>query len=472
MRIALFAATALILLLSCVPGMARDFHVSAQACADDGNDGSSAACGSAGKGPWKTLGHAMDNLSPGDILHVGEGRYFEADLAFGETGQPGKPVTVVAVKPGATIIDGSRAPEGTDGIYIEGGKSHIVLDGLTVENMPSNGIATDDRAKAPYRDITVRRCTLRGNRLSGLELAAVHGFVVEDVVSENNGYYGVSIIGSKDGGISSRDGVVRHTRCNGHVGPEGHGLAINQGSGIVVDKCEATHNRVHGFDVSDWPKGGALSSSIKFTGNRAWDNGKAGFAVNSDSSDVLYLRNVAWKNGARWAYPEFAPGFWCYEGCRNCSWINNTSVGNSLAGFQVDDKAGVHDRKPAGTMLSFVNNIAWDNGQAQWQEMYGIHVSRAQWQLELRNNNFGSSHGGRVAGIEMQGNSGKTFTGADIASGALPSGNISQEPGFVNAEAGDFRLAPNSGMKDKGAPVNGVRSCGKAPDIGAAESCP
>lgn len=453
--------------------LAATYHVSTAACASDENDGSSPACGAQGHGPWRDIDEALKRLSPGDTLFLEAGIYSQHWISLDKAGIAGSPITLAASVPHKAIIDGSGAPASACGLFIEKDAAHLVLDGLVVRNMPGNGIASDDTTKKHFQNITVKRCILEDNGLSGLELAAVQNFLVQDVTARNNDYYGIHVIGSKDGSLDSSHGRIERCVCDNHTGPEGHGLAINQGQHIIVSECQAAHNRIHGFDVSDWPKKGLLSSNISFLKNIARDNGKAGFAVNSDSSNVLYQRNAAWNNGASWASDKLAPGFWCYEGCRDVTWRNNTSVGNSNSGFHVEGAAGLYDGKPPSTTLTFVNNIAWDNGQEKWNETYGLFVEKAGWQLVLKNNNFGATAGGeaRMVGLEMVGDEGRTFTQKELEAGRLPQGNMSRLPGFINQNAGDFRLLPDSPMRDAGAMAD-MKHCGKAPDIGAFELCP
>lgn len=474
-RTLLFLVHLAMLLVLTAPGLqalAAEYHVSTDACASDDNDGLAAKCGAGGKGPWQSIEHGLDQLAPGDILSLAPGVYEQYWVSVNIAGKDGRPITMAAEEPGTAILDGSKAPEGACGLFIEQGAGHLIFDGLVIRNMPESGMATDEEADQVFEDITIKRCEMRDNGYSGLELAATQGFIIEDSVFESNGYYGVNVIGSKDGSLSSSHGVVQRCEFNNHVGEQGHGFAINQGHDIVVRECLARHNRIHGFDLSDWPKQGALSSRVHFYENRSIDNGKGGFAVNSDSSQVDYIRNVAWNNGAHWAFDENAPGFWCYEGCRDVTWINNTSVGNSASGFHVEDRAGVYDGKSQTTSLTFINNIAWENGQAKWKEMYGLYVSKAGWQLTLKNNNFGAGKvGAKVVGLDMVDDSGRELTAGDLNDGDLPMGNMSEDPEFTDEDGGDFTLSPDSPMIDAGADIEG-RACGSALDLGAYEHCP
>jgi hypothetical protein len=221
-------------------------------------------------------------------------------------------------------------------------RGHYVIQGFTIRNMPWSGIATDESTTEPYRDITIQDCILHDNGWSGIDLAAVDGFVVENIEAYDNAFYGLNIIGSEDGGLSAANGAVRNSTFYNHTGDEGHGLAINQGHDITVSDSIAYHNTIHGFDVSDWPKYGELSYNITLERNFSYDNGVAGFAINSDSHHVVYRNNVAWQNGADWAGEGASSGFLCYEGCWHVQWVNNVSLENTDAGFWVEEQLGIY----------------------------------------------------------------------------------------------------------------------------------
>jgi len=92
--------------------------------------------------------------------------------------------------------------------------------------MDWSGIATDEETTELFRAITIRDCILHDNGRSGIDLAVVDGFVIENVEAHDNAYYGLDITSSKDGELSSANGVVRHSSFYNHTGDEGHGLAI------------------------------------------------------------------------------------------------------------------------------------------------------------------------------------------------------------------------------------------------------
>jgi hypothetical protein len=313
---------------------------------------------------------------------------------------------------------------------------------------------------------------LYDNGWSGIDLAAVDGFLVEDVEAYDNAFYGLNISGSGDGALSASNGRVTGSRFHHHTDPEGHGLAINQGHHIWVEGNTAYHNTIHGFDVSDWPKFGALSHDIILDGNLSYDNGGAGFAINSDSHHVVFQRNIAWGNGAGWADRGSSSGFFCYEGCWQVTWWNNVAVSNSDAGFFVEPVLGVYG-ETGEARLVFHNNIAYQNGAPGSDELPALVIQGEMWVLDITHNNWGGSADPEalVIGIFPIGDWGEVYSSERVNRGHFYIDNLSVDPGFVDLDGGDWRLLPDSAMIDAGVDV-GLPFCGEAPDLGAVERCP
>jgi hypothetical protein len=416
-------------------------------------------------GPWLTIQRAASTMTAGDVTYVRAGTYYESGISFAHSGAPGAPITLANYQSEEVVIDGSQATDDYPGIWIVEGRSHYVIQGFTIRNMPDSGIATDESTTEPYQDITIRDCILHDNGWSGIDLAAVDGFVVDNVEAYDNAYYGLDIISSSGGALSAANGVVRNSSFYNHTGDDGHGLAINQGHDITVSDSVAYHNTSHGFDVSDWPKYGDLSYNITIERNFSYDNGLAGFAINSDSHHVVYRNNVAWRNGAAWSVlGGVMSGFLCYEGCWHVEWVNNVSLENSDAGFWVEDQLGIYGA-PDDNLLVFKNNIAYNNdpeGEA-WGEALVIEGDNT-WQVVATHNDWSIPPILEVAVT----NQGTDYTPEDINNGAFQTGNISVEPQFVDATVPDVHLQSSSPCIDAGVDV-GLPYLGSAPDIGAFE---
>ncbi|TEU14131.1 MAG: hypothetical protein E3J21_16780 [Anaerolineales bacterium] len=421
-------------------------------------------------GPWLTIQHAANTITAGGTTYVRTGTYYESGIIFARSGAPDAPITLTNHESEEVIIDGSKAQDDYPGIAIMEGRGHYVIQGFTIRNMSWSGIATDESTTEPYRDITIRDCILHDNGWSGIDLAAVDGFMVENVEAYNNAYYGLNIGASEDGSLSSANGAIRNSSFYNHTGDEGHGLAFNQAHDITVSDSVAYHNTIHGFDVSDWPKHGELSHHITFERNFSYDNGVAGFAINSDSHHVVYRNNVACRNGADWAGQGSSSGFLCYEGCWHVEWVDNVSLENTDAGFWVEDQLGIYGT-PDDNLLVFKNNIAYNNGRPEWgKERPALVVQGEQWEVVATHNNWGGATGmnAPVIGINIVGDEGDIYTADDINNGDFQTGNISVDPQFVDTTVPDVHLQPGSPCIDAGVDV-GLPYLGSAPDMGAFE---
>jgi hypothetical protein len=431
--------------------------------ASDDNNGLSPTVQGGQNGPWLTIQHAASTMTAGDTTYVRGGTYYESGISFAHSGAPGTPITLANYLSEEVVIDGSHAADGYPGIAVVEGRGHYVIQGFTIRHMDWSGIATDGDTAALYHDITIRDCVFHDNGWSGVELAAVDGFVIEHIEAYANAYYGLNIMGSEDGTLSAARGIVRDSSFHDHTGAEGHGLAINQGHHVTVSTCTAYHNTIHGFDVSDWPKRGELSHDVTFERNFSYDNGVAGFAINSDSHHVVYRNNVAWRNGADWAGHGAASGFLCYEGCWHVEWYHNVSLENTDAGFWVEDQLGVYGT-PEDSLLVFKNNVAYNNDAENLWAPALVVEGESTWQVVATHNDWSVPPGQTMAVY----NQGTEYTPDEINSGAFQTGNISADPRFVDPAVPDVHLRPDSPCIDTGVDV-GVPYLGSAPDMGAFE---
>ena len=414
-------------------------------------------------GPWSSIQHAAEIMQPGDTTLVRAGTYFEADIAFANSGMSGAPITLSRYGTEEVILDGSQAKHNSSGIQISDGQSHYVIQGFMIHNMPRSGIATDGDTSQPYNDITIRDCVLYDNGLSGIRLAAVDGFLIENVEAYGNAYYGLDMVGSDNGRLSVANGDVKSSSFHHHTGEEGHGLAVNQGHDITVSDSLAYHNMIHGFDVSDMPKGGTLSYNITLMRNFSYDNGVSGFSINSDSHHVVYLRNMAWRNGAEWSGHGSAPGFLCYEGCWHVEWYNNVSVENTDAGFRVQDRPGKYST-PEDTLLIYKNNIAYNNDAKNLWAPALVIEGDDLWQVTATHNDWHVPSGQSIAVY----NQGIQYTPDEINGGFFQTGNLSVNPLFVDPAQPDFLLQSDSPCIDVGDDI-GQPYLGSAPDMGVFE---
>ena len=56
--------------------------------------------------PWKTLQHAIEQLTPGDVLYVRGGTYFESQITVSVSGTPTEPITIRNYPGESPVVDG------------------------------------------------------------------------------------------------------------------------------------------------------------------------------------------------------------------------------------------------------------------------------------------------------------------------------------------------------------------------------
>lgn len=455
------------------PGTGRTFYVAdSDPNASDKNDGTMLEFQGGNAGPWKTIQHAADSMQAGDTAFVRAGIYHEAGIHFENSGSPGQPITLARYQDEQVVLDGSGVTDELPGVYLTPGQGYFVFRGLTLRNMPWSGIATDPKTTLPYRGLVIQDSLAYDNRWTGFDLAAVEGFLVERVEAYGNQFYGLNISASEKGQISSSYGLVRASSFHEHTGNEGHGLAINQGHNISIRDCSSYHNTIHGFDATDWPKKGEVSHDLTFERNISYENGGAGFSINSDSHHVRYVNNIASHNGAAWAGSGTNSGFLCYGGCWHIEYLNNVSSENSDAGFYVQKELGLNG-DPQDSLLVFKNNIAFNNGNPEWDLRPALVVEGKQWEVVAEHNNWSGRTDAEaiVVAIHIVNEKGEIYSVDQINKGLFQKGNVSVNPLFMDAKAEDYHLAAGSPMIDAGIDV-GQTYCGKTPDMGALENCP
>ncbi len=129
-----FKAVWLGLTLFLVRAPADDLYVSTSG--DDANPGTSGA-------PFRSITQAYSKASPGTVIHVMPGVYYEYrsgwGLYLGKNGAVKRPIVLKSQVPGGAVIDGQNAADRNQGFYIEG--SYNVVDGFEIRNCPHGGIA-------------------------------------------------------------------------------------------------------------------------------------------------------------------------------------------------------------------------------------------------------------------------------------------------------------------------------------------
>jgi len=202
-------------------------------------------------------------------------------------------------------------------------------------------------------------------------------------ILDGGGTTGVLHAGSSHGSLD----VGYLTLQNGN-GSAGGGLQVNFQNGVLTGRVSIFDNVIRSNHSTDYAGGlyaTCFGNGMYIDNNLVADN-------SADGQDGgAYVTGYSELN-------EF---------------INNTVTGNTSVS-PTDDVGGLDWYSDGGTS-EVIGNIFWNNSG------YGLYLASAATLLEY--NDYGS-HGGAAPGIHM--------------------GNLSVDPAFVNAAAGNFRLSGNS----------------------------
>ncbi len=89
----------LLIFLSTTPILANTYYVASAPNGDNSNDGSI-------QYPWATFEYALGQLSPGDILRLREGTYYESSISINLKGTAASPITIESYPGELAVIDG------------------------------------------------------------------------------------------------------------------------------------------------------------------------------------------------------------------------------------------------------------------------------------------------------------------------------------------------------------------------------
>ena len=487
--------------------------------ADDGNDGLAPTAGPDGVGPFATIAHATALMVAGDTTYLRAAVYSESNIHFGASGTEAEPIVLAAYapdEPERPVIDGSLVVGGpSPGIRIAASSASgwvqpgfLRIEGLDLTGHEFGGIATEWNTETPYRGISIVGVDAYFNGLDGIRLAAVHGFVVEDVECSANTGDGLAIVGNSPGSggaLAAQGGQVMGA---GLYSNAGRGLSVAQGVDVAVLGNALYWNGGHGLEVGDWPRNDGtdvVSADVLVRGNFAVGNLGAGFLVGAWSHDVVFALNYATEN---------SDGFRAQEGGFGLLWQNNTAEGNDEYGFLVREPSGAvlpPSFAPAAAELRFVNNLAWGNGDVGWPSAPALAVEGRrdrtgepagarvdEWLvLVAKNNDFGGRSGEDpwgapfddkiVIGVGSLDRSlaaafgGGALTQAEVDAGAFDdgqgrTGTLARDPGFEPIDPEDpdqtFLFPTDPALIDAGVETDlQLPFCGLAPDLGAIEVC-
>ncbi len=383
--------------------------------------GSDAADGLSVATAWATLGHAADQVGPGDTVHVLDGDY----QGFYQTtsGTPGNPITWHAEGPAVRITaDNGTTP---DGINLEGA-SHVVIDGFIVNGRTRAGIRA-----VRGSHVTVRNCTLGHNGRWGIVTGFVDDFLAEDNEAHHSQLeHGIYVANSCVRPIVRRN-LVHHNF--------GNGLHFNGDLGLGAP---------------------GLIQEPLVERNVVWENGAGGGSgINMDGVQHGIIRNNL-------LYANHASGISLYridgaEGSKNNVVVNNTIVNAADGRWALNIANG-----STGTIVR--NNVLWT--EHPFRGAITVDAASRPGLVSEHNalmDRFSLNGGGTVVSLAAWQAAGHDVTGSFLATPATL---------FV-APGTDFHLRSDAPAVDAGtaasAPADDVegnpRPAGGGVDVGAYE---
>lgn len=168
--------------------------------------GSPSGDGSSGN-PFDTLDAALAVAQAGDVILLAPGTYTGGAFRSELKGNAFNPIMIAGDPAGGTVISG-----GTLNGFQLSDPEYVVIQDLTIENVPYNGINIDDASTfaTPAHHIVIRRVTISnigtGGNQDGIKMSGVDYFMVENC---DISYCGGSLQGSLIDMVGCHHGTIR-----------------------------------------------------------------------------------------------------------------------------------------------------------------------------------------------------------------------------------------------------------------------
>ena len=369
--------------------------------------------------PWRTLNHAISQVSPGDTILVANGTY-EGFRNFNYSGEEGSPITL---KANGTSVILDRGLSGNRDIIELNGVSHFVVDGFEIRNASRAGIAIID---TDY--ISIRNNDIGPNQIWGILTGfATHLEILNNRTFDSSEQHGIYVSNSR---VANDNAIIK-----------GNVVYGNHQNGIQVNgDCEV------GGD-------GVITDSI-IEGNRVYDNGWKGLSLIS-FADSIVRNNIIYDNGQRGGaggiHLTNQPN--CNQPSNNNAVYNNTIYEPNIAAVRITDDA--RDNKLFNNIAISSNTFADEVGANQIDSTSNIgRSSPSGLFLDFDNRNFELSATSAALNTGRESYSGVTVSSFDYRGSFRPNGG-SIDVGAVEVITGSNVVDNSSGGDDTVDPIDG-----------------
>jgi hypothetical protein len=471
-----------------VYGAGNTYYVS-----PDGSDTNNGSIGS----PFKTVWYASRNLNAGDTLYVRGGTYTNDAFWSYSAGTRESPITVKAYSGEFPVFTGSGVYSqilhfGQENSYITvdglntldtsdctpvifSNTSHITIKNCSFKNNAGSASTIMQINLSSY--ITVENCTFDttgGDLLGAGEGDGIYVNAGDHCLIQNNfftkcGHYAIDL---KDFPNTTRptsyNNIVRNNLIEQHwsggiglIFGAHHNLIENNRIYYVGEECtypktgvqiaaekNIVRNNVFGW-ASDGTRGGAVDTGISLLSY--YLNG-----MNQNCIDNRVYNNITYKNGGK---PLMISE-------KHATVVDGNKVLNNI--FYYNRLAGTHeDWWPAGNWYWLAET--WHSTTYQdWYSNFPRNNSfnNNMWKHADANGEYSNVplfyfDGGKEASKAW----GDTLSGVEVKYPAHFYGNLEENPKFVNADNGDFRLGTDSAAIDAGAFLAKTTSSGAATTV-------
>jgi parallel beta-helix repeat protein len=470
-------AAFVILILGCVALMPSAAHAADYYVAPNGDD---TAPGTLAQ-PWRSLAHAGNTVQAGDTVYVRAGTYTDDYFWPQNSGTAAQPITVRAHPGEAPVLTGA----GYYGAFLYigwSGSQYFVIDGLRFENTTGENVIRLDSASHN----TIRNCQFRNHEGTTINVNRSDRNVIErntfDTAGDPSGAGSgdhIYVLGSDynliQGNYFTRAGhaaidvidylstetseynVIRDNVIEQHWGG---GIYVSRGSSRTL--IERNTIRYAGVGVTTYPK--------------------TGLSLMADDN-IVRFNVMANASAAPYADPGMTIEGFVFQGrtqnARRNRLYNNVVYGSGKEALFVTQRQNcvVSGNK-------FLNNIVYKNRVAgpyeQWIEPDGnytvifetYHANADNKWAAFPNENFfhhnlmlhADANGDRPGEDPFiyydQNDWGHSLTWVDANFSTYFHHNIEQNPRFIDAAAGNFRLQADSPAIDAGDFLARTRAAG------------